>query len=71
MPQKGAFKNKIGFYMKHNRMNQAELSSWVGVRREYMNKLIHGRIQPGVLLALKIADALGVSVKDLYGEENK
>lgn len=40
-------------------MNQAELARRVGVKREYMNRIINRQIVPGIPLGMRIARALG------------
>lgn len=49
----------------HN-LTQAELGELAGVTRKSVNAIETGRMVPSVLLALKLARALGVSVDDLF-----
>lgn len=47
-------------------LTQADLASMAGVTRRSINAIEAGRMVPSVLLALKIARALGVSVETLF-----
>ena len=47
-------------------LTQAELGELAGVTRKSVNAIETGRMVPSVLLALKLARALGVSVNDLF-----
>lgn len=47
-------------------LTQAGLASMSGVTRRSINAIETGRMVPSVLLALKIARALGVSVETLF-----
>ncbi len=47
-------------------LTQAELGELAGVTRKSVNAIETGRMVPSVLLALKLARALGVSVDDLF-----
>lgn len=58
--------NVISQVIREKRMTQAELARIVGVKREYMNRIIHQKIIPTVPLGMRIASALGVSVEDLF-----
>ena len=54
-------------------LTQAELGELAGVTRKSVNAIETGRMVPSVLLALKLARALGVSVNAIFslagGEE--
>jgi putative transcriptional regulator len=53
-------------------LTQADLAERAGITRASVNAIEGGRMIPSVLLALKLARALGVSVDDLFslsGEE--
>jgi putative transcriptional regulator len=45
---------------------QAELAERVGVTRKTINTVENGVFVPSTLLALKLAEALGVSVEQLF-----
>lgn len=47
-------------------LTQADLASMAGITRRSINAIEAGRMVPSVLLALKIARALGVSVETLF-----
>ena len=45
---------------------QKEIAKEVGIQREYLNRIIKGKIKPSVSLAIRIARALGVAVEDIF-----
>jgi putative transcriptional regulator len=45
---------------------QAELAAAIGVSRKTINTVENGVVIPSTLVALKLADALGVRVEDLF-----
>lgn len=47
-------------------LTQADLASLAGVTRRSVNAIEAGRMIPSVLLALRIARALGVSVETIF-----
>ena len=47
-------------------LTQAELSKFAGVSRKSINAVENGIYVPSTVLALKIADALGCSVEDMF-----
>lgn len=47
-------------------LTQAELAEQAGVTRKSVNAIEAGRMVPSVLLALKLARVLGVSVESLF-----
>jgi putative transcriptional regulator len=47
-------------------LTQAELAGFAGITRASVNAIEGGRMVPSVLLALKLANALGVGVDDLF-----
>lgn len=47
-------------------LTQAELAERAGVTRKSVNAIEAGRMVPSVLLALKLAHVLGVSVETLF-----
>ncbi len=48
-------------------LTQADLAVIAGVTRRSVNAIETGRMIPSVLLALRIAKALGVSVETIFG----
>lgn len=48
-------------------LTQADLAAIAGVTRRSVNAIETGRMIPSVLLALRIARALGVSVETIFG----
>ena len=49
------------------KLTQADLAERAGITRASVNAIEGGRMVPSILLALKLARALGVSVDDLFG----
>ena len=47
-------------------LTQAELAALAGVTRKSVNAIETGRMVPSVLLALKLARALGVSIDTIF-----
>ena len=47
-------------------LTQAELAGLAGITRASVNAIEGGRMVPSVLLALKLASALGVTVDELF-----
>ena len=52
-------------------LTQAELGERAGVTRKSVNAIETGRMVPSVLLALKLARALGVSVNAIFSLAGK
>jgi putative transcriptional regulator len=59
-------KNNIYRVIREKNMTQAALAEMVGVKREYMNRIINSKITPTVPLGMRIAKALDMSVEDLF-----
>ena len=47
-------------------LTQADLAAMAGVTRKSVNAIETGRMVPSVLLALKLARALGVSIETIF-----
>ncbi len=58
--------NNIYKVIRQKNMTQAELAKKVGVKREYINRIINRKITPTIPLGMRIAKALEVSVEDLF-----
>ncbi len=58
--------NNISQVIIEKRISQSELARLVGIRREYINRIIHKQITPTVPLWIRIAKALGVAVEDIF-----
>lgn len=61
-------KNLVNF-RKEKGWSQKELSDKAGVSQTYISELEAGKKQPTVLIALKLATALGVTLSELLNEE--
>lgn len=53
---------------KVQRLTQAELAGAVGVSRQTVVAIEQGDYAPSVFLALRIGQALGATVEDLFGD---
>ena len=66
-------RNTIKVHRAIRNLTQAELGELAGVTRKSVNAIETGRMVPSVLLALRLARALGVSVDAIFslsgGEE--
>ena len=58
--------NNIYKAIRKRNMTQADLAEMVGVKREYMNRIINRRVTPTVPLGMRIAHALGLPMEDLF-----
>ncbi len=58
--------NNIIKVIRRKNITQTDLAKMVGVRREYINRIINRKITPGIPLGMRIAKALEVSVEDLF-----
>jgi putative transcriptional regulator len=59
-------KNTLKVQRAMRDLTQADLAELAGVTRRSINAIEMGRMVPSVLLALKIARALGVTVETLF-----
>jgi putative transcriptional regulator len=59
-------RNRIKVERAIRNLTQAELGELAGVTRKSVNAIETGRMVPSVLLALKLARALGVSVNTIF-----
>lgn len=58
--------NSVYSLRTKNKLTQEELALKVGVTRQTIISIEKGNYTPSVLLAIKIADAFKVSVKDAF-----
>lgn len=61
--------NMILQSLVRKKMKQVELAKKVGVKREYMNRIINRKITPSVVLGIRIAKALDEFVEDIFFDE--
>jgi len=54
---------------EHGRIQ--EVASAAGVSRVFLSRVIHGHAVPTIEIALRIADAVGVSLSDLLSTRQK
>lgn len=64
-------KNAIRRLRFERNMTQEELALRTGVSRQTIMSIERGRTNPSVLLALKIASALGAEVTEVFSMEGK
>lgn len=64
-------KNAIRRLRFERNMTQEELALRTGVSRQTIMSIERGRTNPSILLALKIASALGVGVTEVFSMEGK
>ena len=60
-------RNNINKILREKEITQGQLADMVGVKREYINRIINRKIDPSVRLAMKIAEALGVDMSEGIG----
>ena len=65
-----ALRNTLKVHRAMNDLTQAELAGLAGITRASVNAVEGGRMVPSVLLALKLARALGVTVDELFRIES-
>jgi putative transcriptional regulator len=58
--------NNINRVIRQKKMTQAMLANMVGVKREYLNRIINKKITPTVPLGMRIARALKVPIEELF-----
>ena len=63
--------NRLGEWRGKRQLSQAQLAEAVGVSRKTINTVENGVFVPSAILALKLADALGVAVEDLFKLQEK
>ena len=57
------------YYREYHGLSQRQLAARVGVTNTAISAIERGAHAPSVLLALRIARALGVSVETLWGDD--
>ncbi len=58
--------NNIYQKIRERNMTQQNLADRVGIRREYINRIINCKITTTIPLGIRIARALGMLVEDLF-----
>ena len=67
-------RNRIKPLRAERRLTQAALAEACGVSRKTINTVERGRFVPSVVLAMRIAEALGAEVREVFtleGEERE
>lgn len=62
----GELRNRLKVQRAMRDLTQADLAELAGVTRRSVNAIEAGRMVPSVLLALRLARALGVSVDTIF-----
>jgi putative transcriptional regulator len=62
----GSLENSLKVHRALNNLTQEELAGMADITRASVNAIEGGRMVPSVLLALRLAAALGVTVEDLF-----
>ncbi len=52
-------------------LNRSALGRYIGITRAHISRILAGKITPNYKTASKLADALGISLDQLYNELNK
>lgn len=57
-----------GIYQAIVRQNitQSALAKRIGIKREYLNRIINRKVTPTIPLGLRISKALGIPIEDLF-----
>jgi putative transcriptional regulator len=58
--------NTLKIHRAIKNLTQADLADLAGITRASVNAIEGGRMTPSILLALKLADALDVSVDEIF-----
>lgn len=64
-------KTRLHELRKERNMQQAELATLVGVRRETIGNLENGKYNPSLKLAMDIAKVFGKSVEEIFFFEDE
>ena len=66
MASDGLLKNRLKDERARLGLTQADLAARIGVSRKTINTVENGVFVPSTILALRLAQALGVSVEQLF-----
>jgi putative transcriptional regulator len=67
MEHKDALDNKLKeFRFKHDQITQEDLANALGVSRQTILAIEHGKFNPSVVLALRLARFFGARVEDIF-----
>jgi DNA-binding XRE family transcriptional regulator len=59
-------KNCIKEELVRQELTQGQLAKRVGIKREYLNRIINNKVTPTVPLGIKISRHLGLIVEDVF-----
>ena len=63
--------NKLKEYRARYHLSQTELGNLAGVSRQTISSLEKGRYNPSILLAFKIARYFGLTIEDIFIDEEE
>jgi putative transcriptional regulator len=67
MEHKGVLENKLKeFRFKRGQMTQEELADALGVSRQTILAIEHGKFNPSIVLALRLARFFGITVEEIF-----
>lgn len=67
MEHKGVLENKLKeFRFKRGQMTQEELADALDVSRQTILAIEHGKFNPSVVLALRLARFFGITVEEIF-----
>jgi putative transcriptional regulator len=67
MEYKNVLENKLKeFRFNHDQITQEELANALGVSRQTILAIEHGKFNPSVVLALRLARFFGARVEDIF-----
>jgi putative transcriptional regulator len=67
MENKSVLENKLKeFRFNHDQITQEELANALGVSRQTILAIEHGKFNPSVVLALRLARFFGARVEDIF-----
>lgn len=64
-----ALTNRLREFRNEKEYNQQELGALVGVSRQTISLIERGDYNPSIIVCLKLANVLGVSVEELFSYE--
>jgi putative transcriptional regulator len=67
MEYKGVLENKLKeFRFKRGQITQEELADALGVSRQTILAIEHGKFNPSIVLALRLARFFGITVEEIF-----
>lgn len=63
--------NRVKFYRGVKKISQLELARAIGVSRQTINMIENNKYNPSLKLCINIAKTLGVTLDDLFWEDDR